>query len=240
MPSEVQSWSVHGEVKYLESNGGVLLIRTDRDLTRLYHAVRDEEGLARALAALDGQVHETLITELVGRGHETEAAVDVYHNYEFRDYTTLLRMTKAIEGAAPPEIATSELYAQAQDVIGIVKFLERVLDPLRDHMPLLAEIETATMSQRILVEKERQEIRGILFYENAAATSVRYWYVDPERHSDGIGGRLMREYLRLCQGQKRILLWVVSDNHHAIQKYRHYGFQFDGLSDRIMVRSGRA
>jgi GNAT superfamily N-acetyltransferase len=238
MPAEVQSWSDRGELKYLEYEDGLVLIRTDGDLSRLYHVAGDEEALEKLLTALGGEIHEIAIAELVGRGHDAQAAVDVYRRCRFRDYTTLLRMTRAMEEeAAHPENGPSRWYAETQDVGEVRRFLERVLDPLRDHIPRLAEIEEAIACEQVLVEKVRHEIRGLLLSENTSASSIlRYWYVDPAHCHEGIGGRLMREYLRLCRGKKRISLWVVSDNQGAIEQYRHYGFQFDGLSDQIMVR----
>lgn len=241
LANDFQSWFDAGEAKYFDRDDSLILLRSDRNVIRLYHVARNESSLAKALASVSDETDKPLVTELIGRESETETAAAIYHQCRFHDYTTLLRMTRTVERPDPPETNSSALCAKAEDLFGISEFLERVLDPLRDHMPGLAEIEKAIAARQILVEKSLHEIRGVLLFESTAASSIlRYWYVDPAKCNQGVGGRLMKEYLRLSRGKRRISLWVVSDNQGAIEKYQHYGFQFDGLSDRIMTRSRRA
>ena len=237
MPSEIQSWFVCDELKFLDRDGCLLLIRSDRSLVRLYHAARNEQALAEALSALDFKLPEPLIAEVVGRSESTAITVDTYRSSDFQLYTTLARMTRSMQGEAASDNTPADKYANVHDALQIAAFLQSVLDPVRDHAPSLAEIEDAVASQRVLVEKLSHAILGVLFFEEKTSSSVlRYWYVDPAHCNEGIGGRLMKKYLRHCRGKSRIVLWVVSDNPDAIRKYRHYGFEFDGLSDHIMLR----
>jgi len=241
MPDELQSWCERRVAWYMESDDVLIVLRADRDIKRLYHAARDHANLAKALTTLNAEVDGVQIAELLGRGDDTQLCANTYHACCFRDHTTLLRMSKSMEPSNHPAASSYPCHADAADVFIISDFLGRVLDPLRDHVPTDAEIREAIAARRVLIKRASKEIRGILFYEDEAAGSVlRYWYVDPAHSNEGIGGQLMREYIRLCQGKKRISLWVVVDNHGTIEKYQHYGFRFDGLSDRILVRSRRA
>jgi ribosomal protein S18 acetylase RimI-like enzyme len=225
----------------MECDDALIVLRTDRDIKRLYHAAPDCVRLLKALTTLDEEVDGVQVSELLGRGDNAQPCVDTYRACRFRDHTTLLRMTKIMQSPDHPAVSASACHAHAEHAFIISDFLGRVLDPLRDHVPTRVEICEAIAARRVLIKSASQEIRGILFYEEEGAGSVlRYWYVDPAHSDEGIGGQLMREYIRLCQGKKRISLWVVADNHDAIKKYRHYGFEFDGLSDRILIRSRRA
>ena len=46
----------------------------------------------------------------------------------------------------------------------------------------------------------------------------------------------MSSFLERCAQARRIVLWVIGDNARSIAIYRHYGFETDGLIDRIMIR----
>jgi ribosomal protein S18 acetylase RimI-like enzyme len=241
LPDELQSWCDRREARYMECDDALIVLRTDRDVKRLYHAAPNYASLTKALTTFDGEVDGVQVAELLGRGDNTRPCADTYRACRFRDHTALLRMVKRMDPPKHPAGSASASHADAEDTFIISDFLGRVLDPLRDHVPTRPEICAAIAARRVLIKRGSREISGILFYEDEGAGSVlRYWYVDPAHSDEGIGGQLMREYIRICQGKKRISLWVVADNHGAIEKYRHYGFDFDGLSDRILIRSRRA
>jgi RimJ/RimL family protein N-acetyltransferase len=45
----------------------------------------------------------------------------------------------------------------------------------------------------------------------------------------------MSSFLARCAQAQRLVLWVIGDNQRSIAIYRHYGFELDGLLDRIMI-----
>jgi len=78
---------------------------------------------------------------------------------------------------------------------------------------------------------------GLLFFEVTGQSSLlRHWLVAPAHRDQRIGARLMRRYFADCKDVRRFLLWVISDNHNAIDRYRHYGYQQDGLIDQVLIR----
>ena len=54
-------------------------------------------------------------------------------------------------------------------------------------------------------------------------------HVDPDRHRQGIGRRLMDEAMRrfAVAGTSTVSLWVVSDNHQARRFYEQLGWAAD-------------
>jgi len=59
-------------------------------------------------------------------------------------------------------------------------------------------------------------------------------FVHDEFHSRGIGGLLMRGILAVADARthlRRIELFVICDNHRAIDLYRRFGFEIEGRHD---------
>src|SRR5207248_2912846 len=109
-------------------------------------------------------------------------------------------------------------------------------DPYRDRIPHDNELAELVTGRKILLIRRGAAVGGVLIFETTGLTShLRYWYVNQRFRDQGIGARLMRTFLRVSSGGRRILLWVVSGNADAIAKYRHYGFQAESLVDWIMI-----
>jgi hypothetical protein len=68
MPDELQSWCHRREVWYMECDDALIVLRTDRDIKRLYHAAPDCVRLLKALTTLDEEVDGVQVSELLGRG----------------------------------------------------------------------------------------------------------------------------------------------------------------------------
>jgi hypothetical protein len=45
----------------------------------------------------------------------------------------------------------------------------------------------------------------------------------------------MRAYLAAHGTTRRFTLWAMADNEPALQKYRHYGYTPDRLTDHVLV-----
>jgi putative acetyltransferase len=65
--------------------------------------------------------------------------------------------------------------------------------------------------------------------------------VDPRYHGKGVGSRLMRAMIDLCDNWaaiERIELTVFTDNPAAIALYRKFGFEIEGTSRGYAMRDG--
>ena len=235
-PEQLRDWAGQGALSLARGVRTTLLFRRDRQFEHLYHIAASRADLAEALASLDPIPGSPIVTDLVGRPEDVAPVAEIYRTNGFEDYVNLVRMVRP-RGSSPDAEDASVDYAQLADAPAIVAFLDRQLDPYRDRIPEADEIESAIARRIILIDRCDGAPGGLLFFEDTGRTStIRYWYVDKECTGRGVGGRLMRTYLREHPSTARFLLWVVGSNADAIAKYEHYGFRREKLSDQIMIR----
>lgn len=234
---QLREWAGRGVLSLAREVRTTLLLRRDRHFEHLYHVAASRADLAEALASLDPIPGLPIVTDLVGRSEDVVPVAEIYRQNGFEDYVDLVRMVRP--GGSPPSAGpdTSVDYARLADIPAIVSFLDRQLDPFRDQIPEAGEIESAIARRTILIDRCDGTLRGLLFFEDAGRTStIRYWYVDSGCYGRGVGGSLMRTYLREHPSTARFLLWVVGGNTGAIARYEHYGFRREKLIDQIMIR----
>ncbi len=231
-----QKWVSTGVLSQIRTPRCLLLFRRDRHFEHLYHVAASRADLAEALASLDPLPRSPIVTDLLGRIEDIAPVAEIYRENGFENYADLVRMTRPGGSSADATDAAAD-HAQLADLPLVMAFLDRHLDPFRDQIPEADEIESAIARRSILIDRCDGTLRGLLFFEDTGRTStIRYWYVDSECYGRGVGGRLMRTYLREHPLTARFLLWVVSSNAGAIDKYEHYGFRREKLIDRIMIR----
>lgn len=238
-PERIDYWIGGNSLSRLQGEGALLILRRDRGFHRIYHSAANLEALSALLRSSSGElaVKGVLTADLIGRPLEVEPVAGIYRESGFADHNSLVRM---IRMAAPEEVAESEpdvAFAGPADVEAVAAFLNRLLDPYTDQIPNEDEIREAASRRNIILVRRGESVSGLLLFETMGITShLRYWYVDGGARNQGIGARLIRRFLHLSSGSKRVILWVVSDNSDAIAKYRRYGFRPETLVDRIMIR----
>ncbi len=238
-PDQTRGWVQRGVLSCVPGDQSLMIFRRDRDFHHLYHAAADLEALGAALAELkkrDG-FGAALAADLVGREGDLGAIVEIYGAKGFSEYTSLFRMVRLAESARHDNYEDRQVgYAEPADASAILVFMERLLDRFAEQIPTLEEIQADIARNNIMAVRRGEEIGGLLIFEATGLTStLRYWLVDGRYRDQGTGARLIKTLFRLCRSGNRIVLWVISDNADAIAKYEHYGFQVDGLVDRIMI-----
>ncbi len=238
-----QAWIGRGALFYMEGAGSLLLFRRDRDFFHLYHFASEPAALGAALASLDltPSSAAALTADLVGRPDQAKALSGIYQAHGFDEYTSLFRMVRILDPSHPEIYEDPEVVpAEGKDAPMILDFLEQLLDRFAEQIPEQEDIQTAIAQRSIILVRRSDEPGGLLFFETAGLTSIlRYWHVSERCRDQGIGARLIRTYFRLCRAGRRIILWVITSNDAAIAKYRHYGFQSEGLVDTIMIKRRR-
>ena len=237
---ELRSWIERGCMFYMEAEHALLILRRDRNFSRLYHVATSPEMLSAELDSMDRvwDASNVLVSDLVGRPEDIDPASRTYREHGFTELRSLCRMTRTSkspiqEAGDGPEV----VFGQSADVAAIADFLERMLNPYADQIPATIELQTAVARKQILIAGGRGTIAGLLFFDSKGQTAhIRYWYVGENCRNQGIGARLMKTFLSECRDARRIILWVVSENADAIAKYSHYGFEREGLVDQIMIR----
>ncbi len=229
--SQIERWCASGSLGVITVDGAVLMLRMDRDFVRVYHVAEDRRALASALEALPSG---TYVADIVGKGSALENVCESYVAQGFETHRSLQRMCR---GKADAPISNSSLVASAGDATLTHAFLERLLDPLTEQIPEIAELEREAQAGHLLLVRRGNSIIGMLLYDLHGATGhLRFWHVDDTARGEGVGRQLMAGFLDRCSKAQRLLLWVLGDNERSIAIYRHYGFVADGLLDRIMIK----
>ena len=239
-PQQTQVWLNNQTLSCQEGRSDLLIFRRDQDFHHIYHVAASTGHLQTALQSItgaEGNPWPVLTADLVGPASETETVAGVYRECGFTDYASLVRMIRVADGTPDTAAAPTGVEIAGSADLGVVStFLTQSLDRFRDQIPDVEALEAALALGNILIERRTHGLGGLLFFETTGLTShLRYWYVDPRFQNQGIGGRLLKTWFRVCCGCKRFILWVVSDNEDAIARYRHYGFRDDRLVDRIMI-----
>lgn len=228
---QVAHWCASDRLQALKADGAVLVLRADRDFHHVYHVAQDMPALSAALALLPGGQY---VTDLIGKGDGLDRMCEAYAEAGFVRRTFLRRMARL--HAPGPTATNGAVLATVGDAEAVEVFLERLLDRFSEQLPELDELRTAAAEERLLLVRRDGEVAGMLMYDvQGQMALLRFWHVDPAVHGTGVGRLLMRNFLSRCTQARRILLWVIGDNDRSIAIYRHYGFEVDGLLDRIMV-----
>ena len=126
--------------------------------------------------------------------------------------------------------------AKFEDIESIKKILNVFFNPLTERIPDYEDLENLIKNNGVSIVRDNEIIKGILIFEKDSVNiHLRYWWTSPEYRNKGIGSSLFKDYCYEGRDCKRQFLWVFSDNINAINKYRHYGFEFDGNADEIYV-----
>jgi ribosomal protein S18 acetylase RimI-like enzyme len=234
----LQEWVEHGELLIENRGEAAFFLRQDRDFWHFYFCARDAASLRREIAALADLKSRRLAADLVGSEEALRDVVGVLASAGFWPYTRLQRMARA-GGLIPPPASTDDApvaFAEQGDGLAVLALLEAGFDRFADQLPLLREIEAAIAVRQILAVKIEGTLAAVLFFETQGFTSsVRYWAVAAQYRERRLGAVLMRRYLESHSAVRRFTLWVVADNRNAIEKYRHYGYEPDGLVDHVLV-----
>jgi ribosomal protein S18 acetylase RimI-like enzyme len=206
-------------------------MRSDRDFHHIYHVAEDQPALSAILSLLP---EGTFTTDLIGQGHSLDEVCATYATRGFKPHAFLRRMSRVQAPGEPRE--GDAIVAKADDAAEVGRFLERLLDPLSEQVPDLEELQREAQAGRLLLVRKDDAVAGMLMYElKGRMAQLRFWHVDGHLRGEGIGRRLMASFLARCAQAQRLVLWVIGDNERSIAIYRHYGFETDGLLDRIMI-----
>jgi ribosomal protein S18 acetylase RimI-like enzyme len=256
VPDKLQRWIERGELFSMTAGNVLFVLRRDRDFLHLSFVASTAAELGAALRELVASVAGTVTVDVLGPRERVAEIAELFVQAGFRGHCALHRMTKTTtkqaELSPPPAVPDPEVvFAGRDDAAALAGMLETALDRYAEQIPDEDEMARAASERKILVIRSdptigKAEVRGsspvgsiagLLFFEVTGQSSLlRHWLVDPAHRDQRIGARLMRRYFADCNDVRRFLLWVISDNHNAIDRYRHYGYQQDGLIDQVLIR----
>jgi GNAT superfamily N-acetyltransferase len=218
--------------------GSVLFVlRRDRDFLHLSYVAGRTVDLAAALQELVAGVSETVTVDLLGKREHVDELAGLFGQAGFRSHRALHRMTRHGQPTPPATPDPEVVFARSDDAAALAGTLEAALDRFAEQIPDEDEMTAAASDRKVLVVRSGPAIAGLLFFEVTGQSSLlRHWLVDPAHRDKRVGARLMRRYFADCKDVRRFLLWVISDNDNAIDRYRHYGYEQDGLIDQVLIR----
>jgi hypothetical protein len=235
---KLQEWVEHGELLVENRGEAAFFLRQDRDFWHFYFCARDVAALRREITALADLRSRRLAADLVGSEEALRDVIGALASAGFRPHARLQRMARA-GGPMTLQASTGDApvgWTEQADGPAVLDLLEAAFDRFADQLPLLREIEAAIAARQILAVKVEGTLAAVLYFETQGFTStVRYWAVAAQFRARRLGAVLMRRYLESHSAVRRFTLWVVADNRNAIEKYRHYRYEPDGLVDHVLV-----
>lgn len=247
VPDKLQRSIARGELFSMTAGNVLFVLRRDRDFLHLSFVASAAAELPAALRELVAGVAETVTVDLLGPRDRVAELAELFVQAGFRGHCTLHRMTKLTKPTeqtkpddmsplpAPPD--PEVVFASRDDAAALAGMLDTALDRYAEQIPDEDEMARAASDRKVLIIRSGPDIAGLLFFEVTGQSSLlRHWLVDPAHRDRRIGARLMRRYFADCNDVRRFLLWVISDNHNAIDRYRHYGYREDGLIDQVLTR----
>jgi len=235
-PDKLQRWVERGEMFSLTAGNVLFVLRRDRDFFHLSYVTSSVANLAAALRELVDRVPETVTADVLGKADSVAEIAALFHDAGFRDLTTLDRMTRSGDASAQPT-DPEVVVATTDDAPALAAMLDAALDRFAEQIPDVDEMRRAAAERKILIVRSGAAIAGMLVYDVTGQSSLlRHWVVDGAHRDQRVGARLIRRYFADCKDVRRFLLWVISDNDNAIDRYRHYGYSRDGLIDQVLIR----
>ena len=244
VPDKLQRAVERGELSSVTVGDVLFVLRRDRDFLHLSFVASAAAQLVPALRELVSSLTRTVTVDVLGPRERVAELAALFAQVGFRGHCVLDRMTRVTKVAGPgePPQATADPeveLASRDDGAALAGMLEAALDRHAEQIPDADEMAKAAEERKVLVIRAAPAgaIAGMLFFEATGQSSLlRHWLVDPAHRDRRVGARLMRRYFADCKDVRRFLLWVISDNHNAIDRYRHYGYQQDGLIDQVLIR----
>jgi hypothetical protein len=231
---KLEEWLEEGSLFHAAHAGASALLRPDRDFFHVYLAFSDPSGAIELLHGLSSD--EILVTDVVGDGVRDRPLAEVFEEAGFAQHRLLRRMRRrplAIDEQRADDLRAAE----PADSPWMLDMLEMWFDRFSEQLPSARQLRRAIDDGNIRVATAEGDRAGFLYSEVVGIRStLRYWFVSPERRDARVGGRLLRDYLGGRCADRTSELWVVDDNQNAIKRYVHYGYTSDALITRVMMR----
>jgi hypothetical protein len=235
---KVRTWISRGSLYGLSFDDSSVILRRDRDFFHVYLSCKSSQDIHAVVESLGND--RTFVVDLVFREEPDRIAIDSLTESQFIEHATLKRLRRPPKSTDEPLDGRDVRTASEDDGPWILESLESNFDRFAEQLPDASEISRATSHQQILIVGGSTLPKGFLYHEIKQNLSVvRYWYVDPRYREEGVGAQLIRYHLGSLSHGKPCELWVLNDNDNALKRYLHYGFEPEGLKDRVYIRRGR-
>lgn len=168
-------------------------------------------------------------------GAKENAVKNALVNIGFYEYKSLYRMCHI---GYPPQYEMEKIadVATIKDIDAIYHIINQTFDPLSEQIPTKGELALAISKKEILIFRAESKIKGLILFELSKLNMyLRFWWVDKMYRNQHIGAFLYHSLMNLARDTKRQILWVISTNDNAINRYKHYGYIAESLYDYVLL-----
>ena len=157
----------------------------------------------------------------------------------FKAYAQLKKMSMINSSIEQQEADKDITIAKDKDISCLKKLFEENFDRFTERPPSIGDIESAIQNEDIYCKFDNfGNILGFYWNRNMKFLSeLRYLFVINKYRGLGIGKELLSSCLFNTSKINRKQLWVLENNPSAINLYKKFGYEFDGLVDHIFIRS---
>jgi len=232
-------WIDLGLLFSIESDDYACFFKKDSGFYSCYYLVSNAVAL-HALLEKIGQKYpnDTFVFDNVGTKESLTEVAEVFESKDYARYVQLHRMSRLEQQQATIATNASVEFATKNDLLEVKELLARYFDPLAEQLPLDGELLEWIEQNGVVVFREANTIIGFAIFEIVGITGyLRYWFTHPLHRNKKVGSSLLHRFFEEARLTKRQLFWVISDNHHAIVRYEHYGFKSENLVDIVFVNN---
>lgn len=235
-PARIAELVEQSSLQYIRVGTTSFFLQQRPSFQSVFYCTAAPEHLQAGLQALHSQISGCLVIDVLVSLLEDTSLLTALENSGYRHYASFRRMHIAQQNVPGQPVHSPIRCATPQQADSILALLEQSFDPLIEHLPTLKEIVDACEKQTILITEEDEQITGLLFYQQTRLSSeLRYWLVKEAWRDRNIGSALLHTYWQRSAHAQNHYLWVNTANQNAIQRYLHFGYTFDTLSDLIYI-----
>lgn len=236
---QLKTFMEEKDVRVIADEDVILLLERDDGLYRLQFFARSLEAL-KTLPQLLPPLDQPLVTDFVGREPAVGSQAEQLCTMGFAPCSVFVRMVckqhqmPRSDGTERVETACSE------DAEAVHEMIAAAFDPLFAHIPSVEDLAQAIEKGEIRVIRAEGKLAAMAYFEKESEKYyvLRYFIVDPGFRGQNLAGALMYDRFSSAPEDTVYMLWVGTYN-NAQSLYLKFGFQYDGLTDHILLFGGK-
>ena len=232
---KLNAWIQEGQLYFIEAPEGVLFFRKNYDFYHLYYCAGSLNDLSLLLSKYVSNA--AFAVDIIGKKQDIEPVQNVFLNLGFKVHTTLERYTRINKEGSDNYQLSNEVTNATDSYSGqIAEMLQKNFDKYAEQVHTLQDVEKLIREGKIIMIGDNGFIKGFLIRTILPQSSIlNNFLVNPEFRGEKIGSKLLKHYIFESRNTKRLWLWVLSDNEHAINLYKRHSYVNDGLIDLVLI-----
>lgn len=231
MPNEVKALIASGKLYYTRMDTTLYIWVIEKDYDHLYYylAADKEPG--------EIESHRQVVLDFVcreGKEDSVKQEAGVFENIGFSKYKTYVRMKRTVNESEPDLDDVPYTFGNNNAVYAaqIVKLWSDSLDMLSIPIPSVDEVEELISEKCVYYMLDGDTVVAAVHMECTGRSCIlNHISVDDRYRGKGLGKHLMLRSFEAvaANGVQNCNLWVDVNNIPALNMYKKYGFQDEGM-----------